>query len=215
MCYFFQTLRSSTPGPWYTWCTCTQIYLNINFCSWLSCLLTSDALWSSFAHSMIFSWASSLASSSFLFSFSSFHGDSCKSYGWGRKKQQKCNIWCWSLYLPPAPLESLWPLTLSTWRSSSAHSRISFLLSSRLRSARRSELGDPRLLLPSSGSEDPCGTQRDEELTSVMVMHTVIDLLLPDKSCRYNTFICFHGNAFRVTAAINPDSQFLYVKEEK
>lgn len=46
-------------------------------------------------------------------------------------------------------------LTLSTSRSSLAHSRISFLLSSRLRSVRRSVVSGSLLLLPSFGSSSP------------------------------------------------------------
>lgn len=109
---------------------------------------------------------------------------------------------------PPFPCVSVWPLTLSTWRSSSAHSRISFLLSSRLRSARRSELGDPLLLLPSPGSEDPCQTPHKRmkssprkkkrrtpaaaDYVTVSWCIGVINLLLPDKSCTfYTTSRCF------------------------
>lgn len=132
-------------------------------------LLTSVAFCRSFAQSMILSCFSSLASLCFSFSspwLSDAQGVSFRS--WWHKIRNSGSMFfaisyikisCWHRELT-FNLELLdWlvcALTLSTWWSSSAHSRISFLLSSRLRSVRRSELRALFLEVPSSGSPLPC-----------------------------------------------------------
>ncbi|TNN67921.1 hypothetical protein EYF80_021890 [Liparis tanakae] len=101
-------------------------------------VLTSVALWSSFAHSVIRRWSFSSASSSLSSrsSLSDAEGVSFRSW----RRCRKASL--------PSPA-----LTSSTWWSSSAHSRMSFLLSSRLRSMRLPELWGCWSLGP--GSEPP------------------------------------------------------------
>lgn len=173
---FEHILEINTHYPWTNQGTGFKaLYLGVRlkfFGLWVSGLrlLTSVAFCSSFAQSMILSCFSSLASLCFSFSSPSLSDAQGGLLQELMTQNQKfridvffaisyIKISCWHRELT-FNLELLdWlvcALTLSTWWSSSAHSRISFLLSSRLRSVRRSELRALFLEVPSSGSPLPC-----------------------------------------------------------